>query len=264
MVAAREAESVLSAGSAECRSADRLRVAAARVSGVLPCRRDGADGAAGAAGASGRVELCRSTCHGSASRTKSKSNVVQNEYLIWQSYDKHAKAYTVLQGDLGRRIAANLGIGPGRKGGDLSGPATADNVPPAKCAAYSFTSIRRHRLRGLSRRQPAKMARAACVRSHAATYRCWSPGLRPVPDRPADPAGQELCLSCHRRRRQAVHFAQDHGRRPSTPELRTADLYADSSRRTFVIDDKYRARKDSSEGRAGVGGGPGSWRWSGS
>jgi hypothetical protein len=50
-------------------------------------------------------------CHGSANNVK-KTGVLQNEYLTWQKYDKHAKAYTALEGPIGQRIGRNLGITP--------------------------------------------------------------------------------------------------------------------------------------------------------
>src|SRR5437764_11881461 len=48
-------------------------------------------------------------CHGAASRPAG-ARVPQNEYLVWKTRDKHAKAYAVLSNDVGKRIAANLGL----------------------------------------------------------------------------------------------------------------------------------------------------------
>ena len=50
-----------------------------------------------------------STCHGSV-EPWAKSNVLQNEYVVWQRKDKHAKAYDVLRNDRSKRIARNLGL----------------------------------------------------------------------------------------------------------------------------------------------------------
>lgn len=59
------------------------------------------------------VSTCAgSTCHGAPSNSKKTSGVVQNEYTIWQCQDKHAKAFDVLTGDLGKRIAKNMRIDP--------------------------------------------------------------------------------------------------------------------------------------------------------
>ena len=66
-------------------------------------------------------------CHGSAQNRKI-NGVLQNEYLTWQRYDKHAKAYTVLEGALGQRIARNLGI-PAAEKAKICLDCHADNVP---------------------------------------------------------------------------------------------------------------------------------------
>src|SRR3984957_8608318 len=68
-------------------------------------------------------------CHGAASTTK-KNGVLQNEYLTWQVHDKHAKAYTVLEGDLGKRIGKNLNIEPTKSNECLV--CHADDVPEAQ------------------------------------------------------------------------------------------------------------------------------------
>ncbi len=50
-----------------------------------------------------------STCHG-AVEPWADANVLQNEYITWQRYDKHAKAYQVLLEERSKRIARNLGL----------------------------------------------------------------------------------------------------------------------------------------------------------
>ena len=50
------------------------------------------------------------TCHGSVS-PRSDNRVLQNEYSTWIVKDKHSKAYASLQGNVGERMAAILGIG---------------------------------------------------------------------------------------------------------------------------------------------------------
>lgn len=50
-----------------------------------------------------------SNCHGST-RPFDDSPVLQNEYFLWQRDDAHSNAYKVLQGEVGQRIARNLGI----------------------------------------------------------------------------------------------------------------------------------------------------------
>ena len=54
---------------------------------------------------------CSSTsCHGSV-KPRADSRIFQNEYSIWIVSDKHSKAYTMLTGPVGERMAAILGIG---------------------------------------------------------------------------------------------------------------------------------------------------------
>ena len=66
-------------------------------------------------------------CHGNTAGVKN-TGVLQNEYLTWQRLDKHAKAFTVLQGELGKRIARNLGL-PAAEKAQVCLDCHADNVP---------------------------------------------------------------------------------------------------------------------------------------
>ena len=50
------------------------------------------------------------TCHGSVT-PRTDNRVLQDEYSIWIVKDKHSKAYASLQGDIGERMAAILGVG---------------------------------------------------------------------------------------------------------------------------------------------------------
>jgi hypothetical protein len=50
------------------------------------------------------------TCHGSVT-PRTDNRVLQDEYSIWIVKDKHSKAYASLQGNIGERMAAILGIG---------------------------------------------------------------------------------------------------------------------------------------------------------
>jgi hypothetical protein len=68
-------------------------------------------------------------CHGSVNRLPN-GRVAQNEYLIWKSRDKHAKAYQVLTNDVGKRIAANLGLKNGAENDPMCLSCHADYVPP--------------------------------------------------------------------------------------------------------------------------------------
>jgi hypothetical protein len=57
----------------------------------------------------GVTSCAGSTCHGAA-EPFANSPVLQNEYVTWQKYDPHAKAYTVLLEPRSKRIAANLNL----------------------------------------------------------------------------------------------------------------------------------------------------------
>jgi hypothetical protein len=50
------------------------------------------------------------TCHGSVA-PRTDNRVLQDEYSIWIVKDKHSKAYASLQGNIGERMAAILGVG---------------------------------------------------------------------------------------------------------------------------------------------------------
>jgi len=57
----------------------------------------------------GVVTCAGSTCHG-ATRPFQNAAINQNEFVIWQRKDKHARAYKVLLNDQSKRIARNLGL----------------------------------------------------------------------------------------------------------------------------------------------------------
>jgi len=75
-----------------------------------------ASGVAAATGAAGEGDLhlgvtscAGSTCHG-APEPFANSPVLQNEYVTWQKYDPHSKAYSVLLEPRSVRMAKNLGL----------------------------------------------------------------------------------------------------------------------------------------------------------
>lgn len=57
----------------------------------------------------GVASCAGSTCHGAVEPWKN-STVLQNEYVIWQKNDRHARAYSVLLNERSKRIARNLGL----------------------------------------------------------------------------------------------------------------------------------------------------------
>lgn len=75
-------------------------------------------------------------CHGAVERLKG-SSVAQNEYLMWSQetdehrIDKHHRAYTVLLGERGVRIARNLGL-PDAVSAEICLNCHADDVPESR------------------------------------------------------------------------------------------------------------------------------------
>jgi hypothetical protein len=182
-----------------------------------------------------------STCHGAASRTKRDSGVVQNEYLIWQRYDKHARAYSVLQGAPGERIAANLGVGPAEKA-QICLDCHSDNVALAQRGVQFQLSdgVGCEVCHGGSEKWLGP--HASGLTSHKLLVQDF--GLYPT-DRPVERA--ELCLSCHQGddKRFISHKIMGAGHPRLSFELQT---YTQTQPAHFVIDDKYRARKELAKG----------------
>ncbi len=179
-------------------------------------------------------------CHGAASTTK-KNGVLQNEYLTWQVHDKHAKAYTVLEGDLGKRIAANLGIGPATEA-KVCLDCHADNVAPE--------------LRGVQFKISDGVGCEAC---HGGGQRYLGPhvdghithaelvgndGLYPT-DRPVERA--KLCVSCHvgDEAHAITHKIMGAGHPRMPFELQT---FTQIEPAHYVIDDVYRQHKAVAKG----------------
>lgn len=55
-------------------------------------------------------------CHGSPAPYLDR-DVRRNEFQVWSSRDRHAKAFSVLLNEASRQIASNLGIGPAQQSG---------------------------------------------------------------------------------------------------------------------------------------------------
>jgi len=178
-----------------------------------------------------------STCHGMAATTKKKSGVVQNEYLIWQRYDKHAHAFDALQNAAGRRIAENLGLGPADHA-DACLTCHADNVPASR--------------RGV---QFQLADGVGCEMCHGGSEKWLGPhasgrikhddlvrdyGLYPT-DRPTERA--QLCLACHLgdASHKMTHTIMGAGHPRLAFELQTFTRIEPAH---FVIDAIYRARKN--------------------
>jgi hypothetical protein len=182
------------------------------------------------------VRSCASEpCHG-AGRNEKVSEVVQDEYLIWARYDRHARAYSALTSPLGRTIAKNLGLKTG-----------ADNDP--SCL-------------GCHTDDAAAVSRGAdgvgCEACHGAASTWYGPhstgkiahqelvdryGLAAI-DRPAVRAA--TCANCHfgDETRFVTHRMMGAGHPRLIFELAT---FSQLQPAHFVVDDVYRARKASPE-----------------
>ena len=78
----------------------------------------------------GVTSCAGSTCHG-ATTPWAGSTVLQNEYMTWEQYDPHSKAYSVLLNSTSKKMAKNLGIGKAHEA-KICLDCHADNVPQNK------------------------------------------------------------------------------------------------------------------------------------
>ena len=79
----------------------------------------------------GVVNCASSLCHGSITGWKD-SNVLQNEYVTWSRFDKHARAYDILLNEKSRSIAKKFGLGVPAHKAKLCLDCHAHNVPESK------------------------------------------------------------------------------------------------------------------------------------
>ncbi len=77
----------------------------------------------------GVASCSNSVCHG-ASQPFRDSDVMQNEFALWQEFDPHAKAYHVLEQPRSKAIAQKLGLGDPTKA-TVCLDCHADNIPAA-------------------------------------------------------------------------------------------------------------------------------------
>lgn len=78
----------------------------------------------------GVVNCASSLCHGSITEWKD-SNVLQNEYVTWSRFDKHARAYDVLLNEKSQSIARKFGLGMPPQKSKLCLDCHTHNVPEA-------------------------------------------------------------------------------------------------------------------------------------
>ena len=180
------------------------------------------------------VASCASgVCHGAANLAGGR--IRQDEYLVWQHQDRHARAFAALRGELARRIAANLGLGEPTAARDCL-VCHADFVPKAERGE-------RHQLddgvgceachgaaeRWLSAHAAGYANNAA--RAAAGLYPTWEPKAR-----------AELCASCHvgSPERPMTHVILGAGHPPLLFEL---DTFGALEPPHHGIDADYVARK---------------------
>jgi hypothetical protein len=182
----------------------------------------------------GVASCASSVCHGATQAFK-ESNVMQNEFALWQEFDPHAtKAWQALTGAEGQAIARKLGLGDATTA-KVCLDCHADNVPAEK--------------RGEKFQLADGVGCEAChggselwISSHAeksATHADnLAKGLYPTED-PVKRA--ELCLSCHMGTtdRMITHRIMGAGHPRLAFELDTFTWLNPH----YQIDDDYIARK---------------------
>jgi hypothetical protein len=137
----------------------------------------------------GVASCSNSVCHG-ASQPFRDSNVLQNEFAVWQEFDPHAKAWQTLGSDASKAIARKLGIGDPASakvcldchadaiGPDMRGERfqVSDGVGCESCHGGSELWLNAHADRSVTHKENLKN------------------GMYPT-DEPV--ARARLCLSCH-------------------------------------------------------------------
>ncbi len=180
-----------------------------------------------------------STCHGATQPVRG-SQVLQNEYLIWQRQDKHAKAYAVLLEPRSQRIARNLGL-PDAHTAKVCLDCHADNVA--------------ENLRGRQFQVSDGVGCEGChgggqrwlgahVAGVASTEDLQKLGMFPT-ENPV--ARAELCLSCHLgdETKFVTHRLMGAGHPRLAFEL---DTFTEIQPAHYAVDDDYRKRKTVASG----------------
>lgn len=187
----------------------------------------------------GVASCATGVCHGKLT-AQEDSNVWLNEYRIWSSDDRHARAYQTLLTPESQRIARNLGL-PNAQNADICLDCHADNVPPAQ--------------RGDKFQISDGVGCEAChggaelwIESHTepdATHADnLSRGMLATED---ISVRAEVCLSCHlgTRDKFATHRIMGAGHPRLSFEL---EAYTANQPAHYEVDDDYRARKGAPTG----------------
>lgn len=155
-----------------------------------------------------------SACHGAA--RMSGTPVSQDEYLVWQRKDPHARAYATLRSDRSRRIASNLGL-PEATRAAVCLACHTDEVPDAERGPRHLASdgVGCEACHG-----GAERWLTSHVRGFASHRERLAAGMYPTWE--ALPRA-ELCLSCHQgdARRPMTHAIMGAGHPPLLFELDT-------------------------------------------
>lgn len=182
----------------------------------------------------GVASCASSVCHGATQAFK-ESNVMQNEFALWQEFDPHAtKAYQALTGAEGQAIARKLGLGDATTA-KVCLDCHADNVPADK--------------RGEKFQIADGVGCEAChggselwISSHAEKSATHADNLAKGLYATEDPVKRaELCLSCHMGTpdRMITHRIMGAGHPRLAFELDTFTWLNPH----YQIDDDYIARK---------------------
>lgn len=207
--------------------ASRIGVAAALLACSLPVL-------AGDAKHLGVASCAGSTCHG-ATRPFAGVGIAQDEYLVWQRQDRHARAFATLRGERSQRIAANLGL-----------PRAWEASECLVCHADAPPVAQRGRAHQLSDGVGCEACHGGAerwLRPHTAGYASNAQrtrdGLYPLWEPAARAA---LCLSCHQgdEGRPMTHRLMGAGHPPLRFEL---DTYLAVMPAHHVADADYATRK---------------------
>jgi hypothetical protein len=182
----------------------------------------------------GVASCASSVCHGATQAFK-ESNVMQNEFALWQEFDPHAtKAWQALTGAEGQAIARKLGLGDATTA-KVCLDCHADNVPADKRGEkFQITDgVGCEACHGGSEQWISSHAEKSAT--HADNL---ARGLYPT-ENPVQRA--ELCLSCHMgtRDRMITHRIMGAGHPRLAFELDTFTWLNPH----YQIDDDYIARK---------------------
>ena len=176
-----------------------------------------------------------SNCHGSIKPLNS-SNVLQNDYLTWSRYDRHARAYRTLQSADSKKIASNLEIG--------------DPTKAPLCLSCHAMDTRSVTQKGDKIRPEDGVSCEAChgpaeryLKSHAVTGASHSENVaNGLTDLSNIDTRATLCLSCHfgTEDKTVNHNLYGAGHPRLTFEL---DTFGVLQPKHWVVDGDYERRK---------------------